>query len=938
MARTRRKVESPEVVAAGAAVVAGDSARSGKARAADAVLLALFLALTFLLGAFPLKDTDFWWHLRTGDLMREGAGVPHVDWYTFGAAGHPWIDLHWGFEVLLSWGYEFGGVPFLTLAKCAVTTLAIALLITARRKSGPLWVMVVAWLPALLLLGGRMYIRPETLTLLYLAIYLAVLFRWEERPRLAYVLPIVQLAWVNSHGLFVLGPIVLAFALADAAIRRDAFRPERRRWWRTVATACLLIGLACLVNPYGLQGALFPLELAGTMGDPVFSRTIAELQPVLPVLGGASYSFVEQMGFRNLPLQLHLTCLMLGAASFVVPTLWSGFARLARSRAEASVEPPAGRRKRQKVQAARTEGVGTGWKPSLFRLLLFTAFGLLSLKATRNSHQFAAIAGTVTAWNLGEWLSAIRRRRGPDRGGDRPLGGGTVVGLAAVLAVIGAVASGTFYAWTGEGRTIGLGEEPLWFPHAAVRKAGEAGMPDRFVCIHNGHSALYEYAHGPERKTYTDARLEVMGPELYSEYLALERQLADAAPGWEAALERLGSPGVLVDNVHPSFAPVTATLMASPAWSCVWFDPVATVFVPVTSPAARSRLDFAARHFRAGSKVPEIVTDIDAIRATAKAAFEVAYLLLQRGEVAVARPILLYGIGVGQTLARLAPDEAASWKWLGLLESVREPVGSLEQPVARFRKPWDPVFDLSAVRAIRALKRSLDLKADDMKVMVALAGLYQSRGMNAEALELMERLGRLDPPNQTRSVTAMARAMAAGQAEALRAKLGEEPSRSWSNQDELDRAVEARLERGWTRSAADLLEESHPPRSRSWPVADRLAALWMNLGETERARQAWRSAVNPPRPALVAARVAASHYADSQLDEARKAYEEALRAEPELYEALYGLACVERDAGRAAKAREVAEKAIRAAPTREAREAAEVVLRLAGGDERTGKP
>ena len=67
--------------------------------------------------------------------------------------------------------------------------------------------MILAWLPALLVLGGRMYVRPETLTLLYLSLFLAIMFRWDRYPRLALLLPLVQVAWVNSHGLFVLGPI-----------------------------------------------------------------------------------------------------------------------------------------------------------------------------------------------------------------------------------------------------------------------------------------------------------------------------------------------------------------------------------------------------------------------------------------------------------------------------------------------------------------------------------------------------------------------------------------------------------------------------------------------------------------------------------------------------------------------------------------------------------
>ena len=82
----------------------------------------LFLALTFLLGIFPLKDADFYWHLRTGDLIRKTGEIPRVDFYTFTRQGTPWIDLHWMFQVGVSWLYERGGVPALTLAKAVITS------------------------------------------------------------------------------------------------------------------------------------------------------------------------------------------------------------------------------------------------------------------------------------------------------------------------------------------------------------------------------------------------------------------------------------------------------------------------------------------------------------------------------------------------------------------------------------------------------------------------------------------------------------------------------------------------------------------------------------------------------------------------------------------------------------------------------------------------
>ncbi|HEU5117957.1 MAG TPA: hypothetical protein VFT74_15135, partial [Isosphaeraceae bacterium] len=395
------------------AVPAKPRARAGKKavlqgawglHAADALLVALFLGLTFLLGVFPMGDTDFWWHLRTGDLIRQTGEVPHVDPYLYGGPPEkPWIDLHWGFEVLLSLGYEWGGMVAVNLAKCVITTVAVFLLITARKRDWPLWVMILTWLPAVLLLSGRMYVRPETLTLLYMAIFLAVLFRIERWPWLAMILPVVQVLWVNSQGLFVLGPVVLGFALIDSACHKGAFRPERARWWGIMLSATLLTGLACLINPYGIRGALFPLALAGTMGNKVF-ESIGELRPIL--------TFIRETGsFQNLSLQLHFALLGLGALSFLIPGLWQlGVWAESRRNPKLSAEPSGKGRKKRQSKAKKGEEPPV-WRLSVFRLLLALAFSFLSFKATRNSHQFATVMGTVSAWNFGEWAAAIRARR-----------------------------------------------------------------------------------------------------------------------------------------------------------------------------------------------------------------------------------------------------------------------------------------------------------------------------------------------------------------------------------------------------------------------------------------------------------------------------------------------------------------------------------------------
>ena len=212
--------------------------------------------------------------------------------FTFTREGVPWIDLHWLFQIAISWVYQHGGVVGLNLAKCAITCVAMLILVTARRREWPVWVMV-AGLAARAPGSGRADLCPPRNAHVALSVDLpgGHSSRGNGYPWLALLLPIVQVAWVNSQGLFVLGPIVWwPSALFDAALRFGFFAPERRKWWRTILAASLLTGAACLINPYFMTGALYPIELAGTMSNPIFSPNIAELKTIPDFLRSAGFT------------------------------------------------------------------------------------------------------------------------------------------------------------------------------------------------------------------------------------------------------------------------------------------------------------------------------------------------------------------------------------------------------------------------------------------------------------------------------------------------------------------------------------------------------------------------------------------------------------------------------------------------------------------------
>ena len=252
----------------------------------DGLLLASMIAAAAVLACQELSDPDTWWHLRSGQWILENRRLPTLDPFSFASADREWIDLHWGFQITLALAHRFGGVAGMIVLASALCGLTLLIAMTARMRDWPAWVVAAAWVPALLVMSLRVPPRPELFSLAFLAAYMAVLLRCDRRPALAWALPAIQVLWVNSHGLFILGPLILGAYVADGALRALRFRgaahaPTDRtwsRWWMHVGLALVAVFAACLVNPYGARGALLPLELfpkIGAQGD-IYKANIIE--------------------------------------------------------------------------------------------------------------------------------------------------------------------------------------------------------------------------------------------------------------------------------------------------------------------------------------------------------------------------------------------------------------------------------------------------------------------------------------------------------------------------------------------------------------------------------------------------------------------------------------------------------------------------------------
>ena len=293
----------------------------------DWLLVALLTAVAFLLGCYEMADSDIWWHLSGGRWILEHHRVPDLDPFTFGSQDRPWIDIHWGFQVLMSGAYAAGGVAGLILVAAAAGSLALLVAATARRRNWPIAVTVACWSPALVLMSWRFDPRPEVFTLLYIACFLAVLWRAPEHPRLLWILPVLQVVWVNTQGLFIFGPILLGFFLVEQAARhvQRAWRrgapasSSQNASWVQLGTPSLAVAAACLLNPYLLDGARFPFDLLPkvTESGNIYKEYIDQLASPRKLLQESGAALDGNWYLRSLYLLLILL-----PVSFVFPAAW----------------------------------------------------------------------------------------------------------------------------------------------------------------------------------------------------------------------------------------------------------------------------------------------------------------------------------------------------------------------------------------------------------------------------------------------------------------------------------------------------------------------------------------------------------------------------------------------------------------------------------------
>jgi hypothetical protein len=571
-----------------------------------AIAAVLFALLGGFFVYYPLADTDIWWHLASGREMLSQGRLLSVDPFSFTPHYAQWVNLHWLFQLLALAVYSLAGIKGLLLMKSGLIALvcAIVAIVNGRRHA---W--IGAGIAALLMFEARFLIdvRPVVLTLLFMATFIWCLERFTStgRYRFLWALVPLQILWVNSQGLFALGPAIAgAYWIGEIVPRGIALRwpklltPAQSLTKKQFIESSLLFAgviAACFVNPYGWHGIAYPLRLFERI-DPslhnIYSLNISENAPLASLLSGNPRLVAGVM-----------VTVLAGLVSFVLNR-----------------------------KAARAP-----------HMIVFAGFFGLAAMAQRNIPLFFLIAAPIIAGNLAASLPGMVARRTNLRRA------GMMASVAAMLMFLSAaaVAQTGMLARCPRKSTL----SPFCHPFEAVGYLRLHPVPGNiFNSIRFGGHLLWELY--PPRQVFIDGRLITRSKSFFAEYLTL----LDAPHYFAPVAARFGITHVLLQTAlfYRELA-LARELYADPAWRLVFADGSSALFV-IDSLASTPRLvlDSAACAQQLRSMLDERWRNAPAIRdeavtylgdfMNAVGAFRGAEVVLQgttdpRGKLALAQSL-----------------------------------------------------------------------------------------------------------------------------------------------------------------------------------------------------------------------------------------------------------------------------------------------------------
>lgn len=247
-------------------------------------LLLLFFVFSFLFRTDFSFDQDLGRHLKLGEIILQTKVVPKINLFSYTNPDFPFINTHWLFEVFVYLTGQALGLQSLLIIKILIFLLSVYLILKIIPKENLAFLLPIGFV-FLHVLRERLELRPEIFSFLFTAGTYFILEKYQKKPtKLIFLLPLIQLIWINTHIYFFIGLTLQAIFLVALGYRYLRSKSGIGKLKLLTILFALSI-IVSLINPNGLAGLLYPLNVTKNYG-----YTIAENQTMF---------LLESINFRD---------------------------------------------------------------------------------------------------------------------------------------------------------------------------------------------------------------------------------------------------------------------------------------------------------------------------------------------------------------------------------------------------------------------------------------------------------------------------------------------------------------------------------------------------------------------------------------------------------------------------------------------------------------
>ncbi len=440
----------------------------GAPRAWIAATVAALAVLVVAFGYRQIDSPDVGFQLSLGRWIVAARAIPRVDPLTYTLQHRPYVDLQWLYQIVLWASYSAGGTFGVATLNTLGTLLALGIALgRSRLRDGRLGVSAL-FVAVLFVLGSDAEIRPHVFSWIYLGTVLLVLEAWTRGARRSvWWLPVLIALWTNTHSLYPLGIAAIGAYCLVELFKGRAASPS------LIAAGALSVA-ACLVNPYGLQGILFPIEQLGM------------LQP--------GSVFKGDTGITEFASPFDMTSYTANRALVIYqPTLFM-----------------------QLLAVTAIAAFAAAWKRvTVAERIVFVLFAYVFWRAQKNHGYFALATLPTLAVGYRRLAELARLPRLPAA---RPLACAALVLACAVVSL--QVKTNWFYANTRLPTRFGHRFNGDFLPVGAAQFLNRDDVPAGNMLNMFNEGGFLGFA--TQRPVFIDGRAELTGPEFFERYQYLE--------------------------------------------------------------------------------------------------------------------------------------------------------------------------------------------------------------------------------------------------------------------------------------------------------------------------------------------------------------------------------------------------------------------------------